>query len=103
MADAHEHQDGHAADTGWADQKWFRTAFLAALVIACLGAAALGFLPEYQNPHPHFTGDNAPFETEEFPVFFAIYGFVMFSLIVLVGQHLRKLVARKETYYDERE
>lgn len=102
MTDGHGSHHGQG-DKGWADQPWFRKAFLGALVIACLIAAALGFLPEFQKEHPHFTTENAPFMTEEFPVFFALYGFVMFSLIVLVGQHLRKLVARKENYYDERE
>lgn len=95
MTDGHESPHGRD-DRGWADQPWFRKAFLGALVIACLIAAALGFFPEFQKEHPHF-------EIETFPVFFALYGFVMFSLIVLVGQHLRKLVARKENYYDERE
>ena len=28
---------------------------------------------------------------------------IAFAFIVLAGQHLRKLVGRKETYYDERE
>lgn len=88
---------------GWADKRWARNGFLAGLIIACLVAAILGFLPDFQNPHPHFTRENAPFATQDTPIFYAIYGFVMFSLIVLVGQHLRKLVARKETYYDERE
>lgn len=103
MADEYENHDAAADDKGWADRKWFRAFFLAALVAACLVAGLLGFLPQFQNPHPHFTAENAPFPTEDFPLFFALYGFVMFSLIVLVGQHLRKLVARKETYYDERE
>lgn len=103
MADAHEPHSEHAGDKGWADRRWVRRAIVAALVIACLAAAGLGFLPEFQNEHPHFTGENSPFPTEDIPIFFAAYGFVMFSLIVLVGQHLRKLVARKETYYDERE
>jgi threonine/homoserine/homoserine lactone efflux protein len=81
---------------GWADSKVFRTAFLIALVIACVVSAALGFLPAFQKKEPHF-------EIERFGAFFALYGFFAFAFIVLVGQHLRKLVGRKETYYDERE
>ena len=54
------------------------------------------FVPAFQNPKPHF-------EQENWKIFFAIYGFVAFAFIVLAGQHLRKLVGRKEDYYEERE
>ena len=81
---------------GWADSKAFRTGFLAALAIACLGSAIAGFIPAFQKKEPHF-------ELERFGAFFAIYGFAAFAFIVLAGQHLRKLVGRKESYYDERE
>ena len=88
--------DHPSTDKGWADGKVFRTAFLAILIIAALAAAAAGFLPEFRKAHPHFP-------VERFGAFFAVYGFVAFSFIVLAGQHLRKLVAREEDYYDERE
>lgn len=81
---------------GWADTKAFRTAFLGALVVAAVASAVAGFLPAFRKEHPHF-------EVESFGAFFAVYGFVAFMAIVLVGQHLRKLVGRKENYYDERE
>ncbi|MGE0407859.1 MAG: hypothetical protein AB7P23_01205 [Amphiplicatus sp.] len=81
---------------GWADTKAFRRFFLALLVVAALAAAALGLVPAFQKDHPHF-------EVERFPFFFAVWGFVSFMFIVLAGQHLRKLVARDENYYDERE
>ncbi len=81
---------------GWADTKAFRMAFLALLVIAALAAAIAGFIPQFQKEHPHFS-------VEGLGAFFAVYGFVAFSFIVLAGQHLRKLVGRKEDYYDERE
>lgn len=92
--------DGHGPNPdekpGWADAPAFRRAFLIGLIIVAVMAAAAGLVPAFQNPHPHFA-------VEGFPVFFAVYGFVMFSLIVLVGQHLRKIVGRDEGYYDERE
>lgn len=92
MADHH-----HSGEKpGWADTKAFRTGFLAVLVIAALAAAVAGFLPQFQKAHPHF-------EVEGLGAFFAIYGFAAFAFIVLVGQHLRKLVGRKEDYYEERE
>jgi threonine/homoserine/homoserine lactone efflux protein len=81
---------------GRADGKAFRTALVVVLVVAALAAAIAGFLPRFRNEHPHFAADG-------FGAFFAIYGFVAFSFIVLAGQHLRKLVGRKETYYEERE
>lgn len=81
---------------GWADTKAFRTGFLAVLVIAAFAAALAGFLPQFQKDHPHFA-------VEGLGAFFAVYGFVAFCFIVLVGQHLRALVGRKEDYYEERE
>ena len=89
----HEH---HSKDGGWADSPAFRKFFVGALVVACIGAALAGFVPAWQKDHPHFPA-------EGFPVFFAIYGFIAFAFIVLAGQHLRKLVGRKESYYDDRE
>ncbi len=86
----------HDEKPGWADTKAFRMAFLALLVIAALAAAIAGFIPQFQKEHPHFS-------VEGLGAFFAVYGFVAFSFIVLAGQHLRKLVGRKEDYYDERE
>ena len=86
----------HPQAKGWADTKTFRVAFLIILVIAALVAAFAGFLPQFRKEHPHF-------DVEGVGAFFAIYGFIAFSFIVLAGQHLRKLVARKEDYYDERE
>lgn len=44
--------------------------------------------------HPHFTID-------AFPAFYGVVGFLSFSFIVLAGQHLRKILMRDETYYDE--
>lgn len=86
----------HNSDPGWADTKGFRNTFLAILIIACVVSALAGFVPAFQKKHPHFA-------LEAFPVFFAFWGFAAFIFIVLAGQHLRKLVGRKEDYYEERE
>ena len=40
------------------------------------------------------------FDFEEFPLAYAIFGFVCFFGIVLSGYPLRKLVMRDEDYYD---
>lgn len=92
MTDNHHHD----SKPGWADTKTFRRLFLGVLVSTAILAALAGFVPAFKNPHPHFPA-------EEAGVFFAIYGFAAFMIIVLVGQHLRKLVGRKEDYYEERE
>ena len=37
---------------------------------------------------------------EEFPAFYAVFGFVAFVMLVIGSIALRKLVMRKEDYYD---
>ena len=91
-----DHQKNPDEKPGWADTKTFRNGFLGVLIISAILAALAGLNPAWQNHHPHFG-------VETMGVFFAIWGFGAFIFIVLVGQHLRKLVGRKEEYYDERE
>lgn len=40
---------------------------------------------------------------EGFPAFYAIYGFVACVLLVVVAKEMRKLLMRKEDYYDMKE
>ena len=40
-------------------------------------------------------------ELEKIPAFYAIYGFSAYVLLVVVSVGLRKLVMRKEDYYDK--
>jgi len=40
-------------------------------------------------------------EWEGIPTFYAIYGFVACVVLVLVAKEMRKIVMRKEDYYDE--
>lgn len=91
-----EQEHHHSSKPGWADTKGFRNVFLGVLVVSSVLAAIAGFVPAFQKEHPHF-------EAEGWGVFFAVWGFAAFMFIVLAGQHLRKLVGRKETYYEERE
>ena len=38
---------------------------------------------------------------EKIPAFYAIYGFVACVVLVLIAKQMRKVVMRKEDYYDE--
>jgi len=41
------------------------------------------------------------FSWEEIPAFYAIYGFVACVILVLIAKEMRKVLMRKEDYYDE--
>ncbi|WP_286235471.1 hypothetical protein [Thalassotalea sediminis] len=38
---------------------------------------------------------------ENIPAFYAIYGFIGCVVLVLIAKEMRKLIMRKEDYYDE--
>ena len=38
---------------------------------------------------------------EEIPAIYGVFGFVVFFLIVIAGKYFRKIVKRREDYYDE--
>lgn len=38
---------------------------------------------------------------EEIPAFYAIYGFIACVVLVIVAKEMRKVIMRKEDYYDE--
>lgn len=64
------------------------------LIMACAVVAGAGVWGAFRHlMHPHMAAD-------AFPVFYGVFGFVAFSFIVLVGQHLRKILMRDEHYYD---
>ena len=49
-----------------------------------------------------FLPKHALFSWDAFPSFYAVYGFVAYTAIVLVSNFiLRKIVKRKEDYYDD--
>ena len=62
---------------------WFY-AFLAVLLIVDL------LIPK----HGHFPW-------EEAPAFYAVYGFIACVSLIFIAKGLRKLVRRKEDYYDD--
>ena len=61
------------------------------LVIACVLLVAADFV---YDKHGHFG-------FEEWIGFHGLFGFVTFFLAVLAGKHLRRVLMRKEDYYDE--
>lgn len=65
------------------------------VVWAVFAVSALLFvLDGFYHKHPHFA-------VEEFFGFYAIFGFAAFFGIVIAGKYLRKLIMRREDYYDE--
>ena len=60
------------------------------------GVCAVLFLCDFfYHRHGHF-------EIEELPGFFAVYGFVMFSLIIFLATLLRFFVGRRANYYGDK-
>ena len=84
-------QDNHNTDDKrWLDEPKNVTKLFYALVIAC----ALSVLADFVwTRHGHFS-------FEEFPGFYAIYGFIAYCSIVLTAKQLRKILKRDENYYD---
>ena len=63
---------------------------LRTLYVICAGLFIVDFFVHRHTMH----------SWEELPAFYAIYGFIGCVLLVLVAKVLRKLVMRKEDYYD---
>lgn len=61
--------------------------FFAALVLVLIAEA-------YVDMHGEF-------HVEHFFGFYAVYGFVSYVLLIFVAKFLRKILMRKEDYYDE--
>ena len=76
---------------GFFDKPGTRRMIWIALIVLCAGFAIAGLLID---THGYF-------HVEDIGVFYGVFGFVVFSFIVLVGQHLRRILMRPEDYYDE--
>jgi hypothetical protein len=61
------------------------------LVVSCVLLFGLDFVLHRHISHPW----------EEFPGFYAIYGFVACVILVMLARELRKLVMRDEDYYEK--
>lgn len=86
-------------DSTSADQSWLEkniNIVIVGLIIAC----GLSLLAHFQ-PGLHYTDDHPPhFSEEKWFGFQALFGFVVFVVIVFLGRGLRLIVERKEDYYD---
>ncbi len=87
-----------------AGQTWFErnvNVIIVGLVVACVLTVVaqvvlplIGY-PIFDDHHPaHFPG------IEDIVGFQAIFGFVSFVAVVFLGMGLRKIIMRKEDYYD---
>jgi hypothetical protein len=63
-----------------------------ALLAICL--ATVGIEPFFVSEHPHYA-------YERWIGFHGAFGFIAFFLIVLAGKQWRKVVGRREDYYDD--
>ena len=75
----------------WLDDKKNIDKIWYALCAVCALLVAADFL---YHKHAHFP-------VEEFPGFHAAFGFAFFTLVVLSGAPLRRLLMRDEDYYDQ--
>ena len=73
----------------WLDYKHSSRIIIGILIVLCVGSVLSDFV---YHRYGHFV-------IEEVPGFFAVYGFVMFSLIILGASILRFFLKRSEDYY----
>ena len=76
----------------WLEKPGSVTKVVIALVLACALVVAADF---FYTKHGHFA-------EEEVEGFFAMFGFVMFTLLVLAARGLRVLVGDREDYYGKK-
>jgi uncharacterized membrane protein len=74
------------------DSKDFGSRVFWILVVLCAVVFALGFTFE---AHGHF-------EAEHIPGFYALYGFIMFTALILAARLLRVFIKRPEDYYGDK-
>jgi hypothetical protein len=85
-----DHHKSHDGEKRWLDRPGSVNKVYWALCAVC----ALLFLADaVYVKHPHF-------EAESWFGFYGIFGFIAFFGVVLAGKELRKILMRKEDYYD---
>jgi len=76
----------------WVDKPGSANKIFWGLAIACAAVFAAGFT---YDKHGHF-------EVENYSGFFAAYGFIMFTLLILAAKALRVFIKRPEDYYADK-
>ncbi len=76
----------------WVDKPGSATKIFWGLAAACTVVFAAGFLVDM---HGHF-------DVENFGGFYALYGFFMFTGLILAAKGLRVLIKRPEDYYGDK-
>ena len=74
----------------WLDKPSTLRLIIVSLVLVCIALVAVDF---FYHKHGHF-------DFEQWPGFYAWYGFLSYCLIVLSAKQLRKIIGRKEQYYE---
>ena len=74
----------------WLDKPSTLRLIIVTLVLVCIALVAVDF---FYHKHGHF-------DFEQWPGFYAWYGFLSYCLIVLSAKQLRKIIGRKEQYYE---
>lgn len=77
--------------TGWADRPGNRQRIRYVLYVACVLLALADFIV-----HRH-----VEMPLEKLPAFYAGYGFLALVTVVMLARGLRRLVGRKEDYYEK--
>ena len=89
-----EKLDGNSNPIGFVLFRWLENRYSSRIIVGLLVASCIGLvLSDFIFPrYGHFA-------VEEIPGFFAVYGFIMFSLIILGATILRFFIKRNEDYY----
>ena len=74
----------------WLDKPGTLKLIIALLVTSCIGLFVVDF---FYHKHSHF-------EFEEWPGFYAWYGFLSYCGIVLSAKQMRKFIGKREDYYE---
>ncbi len=76
----------------WVDKPGNGNRIFRALIVVC----ALLFVADFVIER------HGEFEIEDLPGFFAVYGFVSFTVLILAAKALRGLIKRPEDYYGDK-
>jgi len=83
-------QQTDQSKTYWLDKPGTVQLIIAILIVSCVALFAVDF---FYHKHGHF-------DFEQWPGFFAWFGFLSYCTIVLSSKQMRKLIGRKEDHYE---